>query len=91
MKPYHADVRFESEDYEPPHCHFVRRFSNGRLSGFVRHDLVTRSRAQWLEARYHLDRADFALQWQLYSGGPDSVYGQVPQRRTLELSARLYF
>ena len=57
---------------------FVRRLD---LSGFVRYDAVTHSRAQWLETRYHWDGADLALQWQLYSGGPDTVYGSVPQKR----------
>ena len=67
---------------------FVRRLD---LSGYVRHDLVTRSRAHWLETRYHWDRADLALQWQLYSGRPDSVYGSVPQKRAVEVSVRVFF
>ncbi|HEY8708194.1 MAG TPA: hypothetical protein VIM34_09365 [Burkholderiaceae bacterium] len=60
------------------------------VSGFVRHDAETDSRAQWLEARYHWDRAELALQWQLYSGRPGSVYGSIPQRRTVELVLRAY-
>jgi len=66
---------------------FVRRLD---LSAFVRHDPTTRSRAQWLETRYHWDRADLALQWQLHSGDADSVFGSVPQRRAVELSLRVY-
>ena len=65
----------------------VRRFD---LSGFVRHDAETSSRAQWLEGRYRWDRADLALQWLLYSGAQGSVYGSVPQRRTIELALRFY-
>ena len=67
---------------------FVRRLD---LSAFVRQDLVTHSRVQWLETRYHWDATDLALQWQQYSGGRDTLFGQVPRRRTLELSARHYF
>jgi len=67
---------------------FIRRLD---LSGFVRYDAVTHSRAQWLETRYHWDGVDLALQWQLYSGGPDSVYGSVPQKRAVEASLRVYF
>ncbi|MEO6032846.1 MAG: hypothetical protein ABIP61_13245, partial [Burkholderiaceae bacterium] len=67
---------------------FVRRLD---LSGFVRQDLVTHSRVQWLETRYHWDQADLALQWQAYSGKADTVYGSVPRKRMVELSLRLYF
>ena len=74
--------------YATWHDAFIRRLD---LSGFVRQDLVTHSRAQWLESRYHWDRADLALQWQLYSGGSDTVYGTVPQNRAVELSLRVYF
>jgi len=66
----------------------VRRLD---LSGFVRYDAETHSRVQWLETRYHWDRADLALQWQLYSGDPGSVFGTVPQKRTVEVSVRVYF
>jgi len=65
----------------------VRRLD---LSAFVRHDPATDSRAQWLETRYHWDRADLALQWQQHSGGADSVFGSVPQRRVVEVSLRFY-
>ena len=60
------------------------------LSGFVRHDAVTHSRLQWLEARWRLERVDLALQWQLASGGPNTVFGALPVRRTLEASLRFY-
>ncbi|WP_280152214.1 hypothetical protein [Piscinibacter sp. XHJ-5] len=61
------------------------------VSGFVRWDAVTHSRSQWLEARYHWDRVDLALQWQKYSGDADSVFGIVPQHRAVEVSVRVYF
>ncbi|CAG1017360.1 hypothetical protein BURC_02006 [Burkholderiaceae bacterium] len=66
---------------------FVRRHD---LSAFVRHDPVTRSRAQWIETRYHWDRIDLALQYQLFSGRAGSVFGSVPQHRVLELSLRMF-
>lgn len=60
------------------------------VSGFLLRDAETRSRSQWLEARYHWDRAELALQWQLYSGAAGSVYGTIPQRRMVELALRVY-
>lgn len=65
----------------------VRRLD---LSAFVRHDPVTHGRSQWLETRYHWDRVDVALQWQVYSGRPGSAFGSVPQARTVELSLRVF-
>ena len=66
----------------------VRRLD---VSAFVRHEAATRSRAQWLEARYRLDRADLALQWLQHSGRADSVFGSLPQKRMVEASVRVYF
>lgn len=60
------------------------------LSAFVRREAETRSREQWIEARYHWKKADVALQWQHYSGGPASLYGAVPQPRRVEVSLRLF-
>lgn len=65
----------------------VRRLD---VSAFLRRDSETHSRAQWIEARYRWDSAELALQWQLYSGSPGSVYGSVPQRRAIELALRLF-
>ncbi|MDL2336210.1 MAG: hypothetical protein QFE16_00060 [Pseudomonadota bacterium] len=65
----------------------VRQFD---VSAFVRGDSETHSRAQWLEARYHWDSAEIALQWQLYSGSSGSFYGSIPQRRAIELALRYY-
>ena len=31
-----------------------------------------------------------ALQWQLYSGGPTSLYGSVPQPRRVDLLLRFF-
>ena len=65
----------------------VRRLD---LSAFVRHETVTDSRVQWLEARYHWDRVDVIAQWQQFSGSRASIFGSVPQNRTLELALRFY-
>ena len=60
------------------------------LSAFVRRDAETRSREQWVEARYHWAKAEAALQWQSYNGTPLAVFGAVPQPRRLELQLRVY-
>lgn len=65
----------------------VRRLD---LSGFVRHEPLTRSRMQWLEARYRWDRMDLSVQWQHHSGSDESVFGSIPQERVLELALRWY-
>jgi opacity protein-like surface antigen len=66
----------------------VRRLD---ISAFVRHEPVTRSREQWLEARYRLDHADVALQWLQHSGNAESVFGSLPQKRMVEAVVRVYF
>jgi len=60
------------------------------LSGFLRRDLETQGSAWWLEARYHWDRAELALQLQMYGGSAGSVFYVVPQQRTGQLVLRLY-
>lgn len=66
---------------------FVRRLD---VSGFLRHDMETSSRAGWLEGRYAWERAELALQWQVFSGRPGSVYYSVPQQQTLQVVLRVY-
>ena len=65
----------------------VRRLD---LSAFVRRENETRSRVQWLEARYHWDQVDLVAQWQQFSGSRQSIFGSVPQSRTIELALRFY-
>ncbi|MEO7151889.1 MAG: hypothetical protein ABIX46_09315 [Burkholderiaceae bacterium] len=60
------------------------------LNAYVRRDQETRSREQWIEARYHWNKAEVALQWQGYSGDAGSLYGAVPQPRRMELQLRLF-
>jgi hypothetical protein len=65
----------------------VQRFE---LSGFLRRDMQTSSRALWLEGRYAWDRAELALQWQAFSGSRGTVYYAVPQQQSLQLILRVY-
>ena len=61
------------------------------LSAMQRTDLTDTSRLSWLEARYHLSRSEFALQWQRDSGSRYSEFGAAPQTQTWALVGRLYF
>lgn len=47
------------------------------LSGFVRVDLADHSRLAWLEARYHWQRVDVALQLQESGGSSATIYGNI--------------
>lgn len=61
------------------------------LSAMLRFNLADHSRLAWLEARYHLERADLALQWQVQSGKAGSEYGAAPQNRAWQALVRRYF
>jgi len=61
------------------------------VAAMVRHDLVDHSRLQWLEARYHWTRVDFALQTQLNTGAPSSNYGASADRRIWQALLRYFF
>ncbi|OGA35466.1 MAG: hypothetical protein A3F75_06560 [Betaproteobacteria bacterium RIFCSPLOWO2_12_FULL_64_23] len=61
------------------------------VAAMVRHDLVDHSRLQWLEARYHWTRVDFALQTQLNTGAPGSNYGASADRRIWQALLRYFF
>ena len=65
----------------------VQRFD---LSAFLRQDMQTSSRAFWLEGRYAWERAELALQWQVFSGSAGTVYYAAPQQQTLQLILRVY-
>ena len=45
----------------------------------------------WLEARYHLERADLALQWQINNGDTLTTYGAAAQRQSWQMVATLFF
>ncbi len=61
------------------------------LSAMQRIDLIDGSRLNWLEARYHTARAEFALQWQRNSGSLLSDYGAALQAQSWQLLLRYYF
>jgi hypothetical protein len=60
------------------------------LSALQNIDAIDHSRRNWLEARYHLDRTEFALQWQHVSGSVTSNYGASPQSTAWMLSFRAF-
>jgi hypothetical protein len=60
------------------------------ISGFLRQDMQSASRAFWLEGRYSWQRAELALQWLAYAGSPGTVYYAVPQQQTVQLILRIY-
>lgn len=61
------------------------------LSAMLRLNANDHSRLSWLEARYHWDRAEVALQWQYMSGRPASEFGAVPQRQAVQVLLRYFF
>jgi len=65
----------------------VRRLD---ASAFLRQDMQTSSRTFWLEGRYAWERAELALQWQVFSGAEGTVYFAVPQQQTLQMLLRVY-
>ncbi|MDE2402892.1 MAG: hypothetical protein KGL90_14635 [Burkholderiales bacterium] len=61
------------------------------LTAMLRFNAEDRSRLSWLEARYHWDRADLALQWQRNSGTPGSEFGALPQQHAVQVLLRYFF
>ena len=49
---------------------FIRKLD---LTAMLQLNLDDHSRLNWLEARYHWDRTELALQWQLNSGNASSA------------------
>jgi hypothetical protein len=66
----------------------VRRLD---LSAMHNHDLVDSSRRTWLEARYHIESWEYALQWQRSRGQALSNYGALPESRGWQAVLRMYF
>ena len=60
------------------------------LSLMERFDVADHSRLSWLEARYHWEQSELALQWQVNSGAPASDYGAAAQRRAWQVLWRRY-
>jgi hypothetical protein len=75
------------------HARWQDAFTPGLdLSAFVRRDNETRSQTRWLEARWRWERRfEFAAQWLQFAGAADSVYGALPLKHSVQLSARAYF
>lgn len=61
------------------------------LSAMKKNNLDDQSHLMWLEARYHFDKIDLALQWQKNSGDPSSTYGAAPQKNAWQAVLRSYF
>jgi hypothetical protein len=61
------------------------------LSGFARYNIVDHSRLQWLEARYHWNRMDMAIQWQTDCGSPISEFGAAPQSSVWQVLLRYFY
>ena len=61
------------------------------LSAMESVDVADASHRSWLEARYHLDQFEYALQWQRNSGKRFSDFGAAPQRQSWLASLRYYF
>ena len=67
---------------------FVQKFD---LTAMLQVNLDDHSRLSWLEARYHWDRVELALQWQLNTGNPSSDYGAWAERRNVQALMRVFF
>lgn len=61
------------------------------LSAMQKLNLADHSRLSWLEARYHLEQVDLALQWQRNSGEPSSAYGAALQTYSWQALLKVYF
>lgn len=87
------------DNLEPPTRHALffhalwqdALFTHLDLRAMSRRNGEDRSRLSWLEARYHWDRADLALQWQVHSGRAGSEFGAAPQRRVAQALLRYFF
>lgn len=61
------------------------------LSAMHNYDIADSSRRLWLEARYHVDRFEYAVQWQRNSGQHSSNFGALPESRSWQAVMRYYF
>lgn len=79
--------------------HETFAYANWQDAGFIHLDLAAmqkinlndHSRLTWLEARYHFDKVDLALQWQKNSGDISSAYGAALQKSAWQAVLRYYF
>ncbi len=61
------------------------------LNAMLRFNVADHSHLSWLEARYHWDRADLALQWQFNNGSVGSEFGATTQQKAWQALVRYYF
>lgn len=61
------------------------------FNAMLRTNLDDRSQLSWLEARYHWNHAELAVQWQSNRGRPASEFGALPQAQALQLLLRYLF
>jgi hypothetical protein len=61
------------------------------LSAMQRVDAVDHSGLSWVEARYHWNRVDLALQWQRNGGDPGTQYGALPQEQIWQAIVTYFF
>jgi hypothetical protein len=61
------------------------------VSGYLSWSLADQSHSAWIEARYHWQRTDVALQWLVNSGGPATEHGLDPLHRAPQLLVRHWF
>ncbi|MEO7494474.1 MAG: hypothetical protein ABIT83_08590 [Massilia sp.] len=61
------------------------------LNAMLRKNIDDHSRLSWLEARYHWDKVDLALQWQHNHGTPLSEFGALPQRHSIQALVRYFY
>lgn len=61
------------------------------LTAMMRVNLADRSQLSWLEGRYHWDRSEVALQWQVNGGDTTSEFGAASQRRIVQALYRYFF
>lgn len=54
-------------------------------------DLTDGSHRTWLEARYHLNRVEYVLQWQRNSGAALTSFGAAPELHGWQVALRYYY
>lgn len=65
--------------------------NNFDLTLMTRFNVADHSRLSWVEGRYHLDRTDVALQWQVNSGEARTEFGAAPQSKGWQLVTQYFF
>lgn len=66
----------------------INHLDVGAMTNF---DAADYSRLSWLEARYHWQRDELAVQWLRYSGQPVSDFGAASRIQSWQLVLRHYF